>query len=284
MVRQFRLINELNEVYDLMDIKHYLNNPTGLGNAPVQRYETYNGHVVITSDTTAPMVVSGRMIFRVGDNDPYERYYELMDYLAKSQKVYLEYEPPGLFLVRAEISKNINIDKSEINGTNMMCPISFLRLENWNDNEEEIIPLVFESEEGKSYEYGYEYAYEETLTSIAEIENNSFEPIPLKIYFEAPYINPMIEVVSISSGQVISKWQWLGSVFDESILISNGMGNHMEQSTTLNNSNVYQQLNGDVGFSSYIYIPRGKYNLNISSDGSTLGNMTIVKKGGWNSL
>lgn len=284
MVRQFRLINELNEIYDLMDIKHFLNNPTGLGNTPIQRYESYNGYVTMMQDAIAPMTISGTIIFRVGENEPYKRYYELMDYLAKSQNVYMEYQAPGFEFVRAEISKNISISKSEINGTNMACAVEFLRLEDWKSNEVTSEAITFEVEEGKEYEYDYEYSYEESVTSSFDITNNSFLPVPLKITFESPYVNPMIEVISVLSGQLIGKWQWLGEVHTNEVLVSNGMGNHMEQSTTLNNSNVYQELNLDVGFSSYVYIPRGDFKLKFSSDSTTMGKAVISYKGNWNTL
>lgn len=288
MKRTFRLINDLEQVFDLMDTKHFFNKPNGLGQSMNTEYEINNGYVSLTSNEENAMNISGEMLFAVAYGEPYKHYNELIYFLNTSNVVWLEYSLGGVNSVRAKINKKVDIEKSEIIGGALRCSVTFLRLEHWKSIVKQVVPIKLNIEGGKQYPYKYPYKYSGSGFSQAEIINQSSNAIPIKVFFNPPYSNPTINIVSVSSGKQVSKWQWLGDVNDGQQLILNGIGDYTEQYVKFINaqgeSNVYEDLNFDSGFSSYVYVPPGNHMIQIQSDTATFGDIIVEYYNEWNTL
>lgn len=269
IVRQFKLINDVEEVYDLMDTIHFMQNPTGLGQEMSTDYSVSNGYVTILSDGENAMQIGGEIIFA-----KYIYYKEFIYFLNKSNVVWLEYAYEDEEPVRAKIKKTVDIEKNEISGGALFCPVTFLRLEHWKSNKKQVVALEMQSTGGKKYPYQYKYKYSIGNVSKVEITNNSNSPIPLTIYFNALYSNPLVSVISVATGQQVSTWQWLGEV-STGQLVLNGIGDHTEQYIKLNGVNVYGQLNFNSGFSSYVYVPPGEHVVEFQSDAVDMGDVIV---------
>lgn len=278
IVRQFKLINDVEEVYDLMDTIHFMQNPTGLGQEMSTDYSVNNGYVTVLSDGENAMQIGGEIIFA-----KYIYYKEFIYFLNKSNVVWLEYSYEDEEPVRAKIKKTVDIEKSEISGGALFCPITFLRLEHWKSSKKQVVALEMQSTDGKKYPYKYPFKYSIGNVSKVEITNNSNSPIPLKIYFNPLSSNPLVNVISVSSGKEVSKWQWLGEVTDGQLVV-NGIGDYTEQYIKYNGANAYGNLNFSPGFSSFIYVPPGEHFVEFQSDAVDMGDIIVEFYGEANTL
>lgn len=267
-VRQFMLINEKGEFYNLMDINHWLKDITGLGRQASPNVNVSDtGNAVVSSVDESVLVIGGVMTFN--DNDgttAYQKYRAFNSYLSKSKRVWLEYTPPGLDTVKAEIFKRVSPDKKEMSGNKLLVPIKITTLEYWQSTD--IVRRLITSEAaGKRYGNKYTYRYGSGAIVNNELNNEEDHKLPLKLLFAPPFTNPRVDVIDKATGAVVSSWQWKGEVADGDYLLMDSNGGANEQRIEKNYTNVYQNLNFGAGFSSFIYAPPGEHYLKITSDG-----------------
>ena len=113
MVRQFRLINAEDEVLNLNSLDTFGHQPQGLGLKMSNSYIPYEGNFIPTE--VEPMMNQIEVSLVVGaksETEPYEAYYELMEFF-ESAPYTLEYETPaGIFYRIVQLSE---VTKSDMN-------------------------------------------------------------------------------------------------------------------------------------------------------------------------
>lgn len=196
-MRQFYLINGNGATYSLMDTKHWLNKPKGLGFNMGSKYAQVGSNFIRTKKVTKPKDVSGRMMF-TGPKQ-YELYEEFMQFIA-IEPLRLAYNPRGTeYQADVDITE---IEKEEIdNETSILfCDIEFKRMTRWRRTILQRNDATVQT--GKVYTYSYPYVYGKDIANNVTIESDSMEDSPCKITIIGSCINPVWRLYT--NGQLTS--------------------------------------------------------------------------------
>lgn len=181
-MRQFYLINGSGNEYSLMDVEHWLYQPSNLGAKFSSKYEQIGGNFIRTNRVTRPDDIKGKILF-TGKNK-YDDYFEFQRFIAV-EPLTLIYVSNDTYKVSVDLK---SIDKSEIENGVLSCEIKLKRLSRWY-KEITILNDVIDRT-GKNYDYTYDYTYTEFERQTATIDSDSGYESPTKITIFGPAINP----------------------------------------------------------------------------------------------
>lgn len=209
MIRQIKLRNENNEIYDLLT-DTFLRSPKGLGMQFITSFNSYNLVRRVAERKLAFEQFQGELVFK-----SYGEYQNFINYVMKSKKLILMYNPNGAeYYVPVQIN---NIDKSEkdkITGL-LICMVVFDLMGYWKKEDVFYSGVFEEVPTNPVYPFTYPLTYGVgSLNSeyiSVYLDNNGHSPAPLliKITGRNEFINWSIEEqkgelqLLVSSGQVV---------------------------------------------------------------------------------
>lgn len=192
-MREFYLLNGSGQMYSLMDVKHWLYEPTKLGAKFQSKYEQIDSDFIRTERIAKPDDITGKVMFT---SNQYGEYFNFMEFLAV-EPLTLMYRSNAMYKVSVDLKE---IEKSEIEDGRLLCELKLKRLSRWykeitiyNDGNVDI---------GKTYDHTYPFTYTDMEPETAIIQSDSGYNSPTKITIFGPCINP--EWVQYLNNEVIS--------------------------------------------------------------------------------
>lgn len=131
MVRQFKLINEMGQSFNLMNLDEgaFFIEPDGLGYSFDSNFAQIGSSFLLDNKKNIQSTISGKIVFK-----NYDKYFEFVNYVEKAKKLYLNYLIPSEKGNR-EYSKKIvlqDLSKTEKRKTGLLeSSILFKGLSNW---------------------------------------------------------------------------------------------------------------------------------------------------------
>jgi len=182
-MREFYLLNGKGNRYSLMDVKHWLHDPSNLGANFSSKYEQVGANFIRTKRIPSPDDPSGEILF-TGEN----KYQDYSDFIR-----FVSIEPLTLIYVssdeyRASVDL-VSIDKSEIKEGTLACTINFKRLGRWYKRH--YIYNEGDMTGGKVYDYNYDYTYIDMEPETAIVQSDSGYESPTQISIYGPCQNPI---------------------------------------------------------------------------------------------
>ena len=185
-MREFYLRNGNGAEYSLMDVKHWLNSPKGLGLKFKDKYSQVGSNFIRTKKVTNPKDVSGILMF-TGDN-LYDKYQDFIMFTQVEPLIFV-YKPNGTEYI-ANVGL-IEIEKEEIDHetSTLQVEVSFKRLTRWRRvilqrNDAAI-------QRGKVYTFQYPYTYGKDIANNVTIESDTVLESPCKITIIGNCENPV---------------------------------------------------------------------------------------------
>lgn len=203
MARLFYLENEIGERKDLNGVENiWLKNPTGLGiNTSGNFADIRKGFFSrISGDIEPQGEIIGDLEFRL-ENDPYEDYRELVNWLSQDYELYFVYNPYGdrEFYRTIEINYFTKTEK-EFSGL-LYVNFSFACLTPWYDFFPFDTKIDHAAAGYKRYDFSYNYTYPASI-QLGTIYNKSTGHIPaaITLEYEGTLINPSITITGVDTG------------------------------------------------------------------------------------
>lgn len=182
-MREFYLINGKGNRYSLMDVNHWLHEPSNLGAKFNSKYEQIGANFVRTKRITAPDDITGTVMFTGGDL--YAKYSEFVRFIT-IEPLTLVYVSSEEYQVSVDV---VSVSKSEIDtDRTLKCEINLKRLSRWYKP----INLYNNGDVsgGKVYDYSFDYHYTEDEPETAIVQSDSGYESPTKITIYGPIKNP----------------------------------------------------------------------------------------------
>lgn len=183
-MREFYLINGKGNRYSLMDVNHWLHEPSNLGAKFNSKYEQIGANFIRTKRITAPDDISGTVMFTGGDL--YAKYSEFIRFIT-IEPLTLVYVSSEEYQVSVDV---VSVSKSEIDtDRTLKCEINLKRLSRWykrhySYNEGDMTG-------GKVYDYHYDYTYIDMEPETAIVQSDSGYESPTQISIYGPCQNPI---------------------------------------------------------------------------------------------
>ena len=210
-MRQFYLRNGNGAEYSLMDVKHWLNSPKGLGLKFKNKYSQVGSNFIRTKVISNPKNPTGTVIF-TGDN-VYDKYQEFM-FFTQIEPLVFVYNPNGTEYIANVSLEEIKKEEIDYKTSTLQVELSFKRLTRWRrvvlQRNDAIV------RRGKVYTFQYPYQYGKDVANNVTIESDTAFESPCKITIigtcENPvwrlYVNGVLKHegtvnVSVTSGQRI---------------------------------------------------------------------------------
>lgn len=285
-VRQFYLINDVEEVFDLTSylpdefepFVGFLHQPSGLGYASENTYQTLFHYDVMTDKEWINNDIQGELIFK-----SYEQYTSFTYFVSHTKSLYLAYVLPYESNIvglpsRPRVYAQCDIDlleKSEKDSDNglLLCNINFHILEPFKS--EKIIRqgiTIEPSANTKTYDVNYDkedttsYIYGNASGQYIIINNVGTAYTFPKITIKGASTNPTISVSNYNTGEVLQALAFELSLTETDTLVI--YGDPLNQYITLNGENAYDFINKDLD--TYIVLPSGKSILTLDATGGSM--------------
>ena len=193
-VREFKLINENDEEYSLMDIKKYclLTNVNGLGLEYSNEYVQLSNIFIQSSKKISQKPITGTLNFINYDN-----FRTFVDFIESSENLKFVYKIPYSDGTSEKYLKDVQVQsltKSEKQTNGILSEdISFDCLGLWYKEEETIYDMSEENGELR-WDFSWDGYFMDYGERILMYENNSSAEAPVKIEIDGEAINPKIDL------------------------------------------------------------------------------------------
>lgn len=193
MVREFKLINEKGQEYSLMDIENYclLTEPNGLGYSYTTEYEQIESVFIENFRKIQQEQISGIVNFLKYDN-----YKKLVDFIEKSESIYLSYKIPfedGL----KEYFKDVNIhslSKTQRQTDGVIKETIVLDcLSLWYE-ETTAIYKIEKTDDEIRWDFKWDSKFSDYDTRSLQYVNDGHIEAPILVEISGHVINPRIEL------------------------------------------------------------------------------------------
>ena len=269
-MRKFKLINNLNQEYDLMHPFHFFNVPSGLGYN--QNIETARvGSAYIEIDTYLNQnQVDGSMVF----NDYVE--YQNFVRFASLEPLKLAYAPLGNDDWYYLYSKIKRLGKTELTTARRLeCPISFVGFGTWFHIYE--VPIGLAIAGSKTYDYEYDYFYVDTVAGQAQFLNIQTEST-CKIELYGQCVNPSWSLSQ--NGVVVMNGMVSDTIASDEKLVINSYPQEMEIAVYDRTTNAFKRNDyslSDFTKPRFVLIPSGNSVLTcVDGSSNTIGGRVEV--------
>lgn len=244
MIRQFSFLRPSGERLSLnAPDEIFLENPQGLGlSFTVDTYSLGDGFFVAPSVQAEQVLFQGELIF-VNDGTAYERYESATNWLLTSESLTLLYQPYSGAMYYRDV-KLERVEKSEITGISLVCPVSFVTLTPWYTPTSHKFALSFTAEgaAGKRYAYRYSYRYiEDHPAGTISVDVGGQLPGAVRITLYGLMQSPKVTVTDRLTGEVYGVIDLTGVVLNagDSLVISSVRHN---QGVWINGTNIIDRV------------------------------------------
>ena len=185
-MRQFYLRNGNGAEYSLMDVKHWLNSPKGLGLKLKDKYSQVGSNFIRTKKITNPKDITGTIMF-TGSN-VYDKYQEFI-FFAQIEPLVLVYNPNGTEYIANVSLEEIKKEEIDYKTSTLQADVSFKRLTRWRRVILQRNDAVVKR--GKVYPFEYPYQYGKDIANNVTIESDTVLESPCKITIIGNCENPI---------------------------------------------------------------------------------------------
>lgn len=192
MVRQFRLINEKGQDFDLMDPYNYcfLSEPDGLGYTYSTSYEQIGNSFVNTLRTLQQGQISG-----VANFVNYDNFKSFVDFIENSESLRFGYKIPYQKLPIKEYFKDVNVQnvgKGQIDVDGILkSNVSFECLSLWYEENKTIYSTSAKEDEIR-WDFKWDSRFVDYNNRTLQYINNGHVPAPVLIRIKGPVTNPTL--------------------------------------------------------------------------------------------
>lgn len=192
MVRQFRLINEKGQEFNLMDLYNscFLSEPDGLGYSYNTTYEQVGNSFFETLRNVQQAQITG-----IANFSSYDNFRSLVDYIEGSESLRFGYKIPYKNLPVKEYFKDINIQnigKGQIDTDGILrCPITFDCLSLWYEENRTIYSTSAQANEIR-WDFKWDSKFVDYNNRTLEYINKGHVPAPVLIKIKGPVTNPTL--------------------------------------------------------------------------------------------
>lgn len=212
MVRKFKFMNEKGEEFDLMDIKKhaFFSEPKGLGYSMSYDFLRIGDDFITNSKSLNQSSITGRLYF-----SGYNEYQMFIDYIEKSNNIYLYYYIPINDLYYEEYYKEVIIrqvtkGEKEHKTGHLISDITINGLENWK-KEVKIISEIGEDTNEIRWNFIWNSHFSNYNLNSFIYNNTSHTEIGYTIEILGEITNPIIEIFS-EDGKVLNKIEYIGTI------------------------------------------------------------------------
>lgn len=255
-MREFYLINKLNEKWNLNQTDSFFHDPAGLGQEHKVKYEQIGNSFQKSEDYLKQKSISGKIKF-----SGYE-VFEVFSKFIQYKPLVLEYSSNSTYHIDVSIDK---IEKKELETLGLVAEIQMKSLGTFykkieKKNEETNI--------GKRYGYKYNYTYSDTSIGIVEIESDSTLLSKTKITLLGPCINPAwkhhVNGIMVEEGKLNCSIAAGHRAIIDSIVFPYEIAEYDERGSYI--KDLYQQ--SDFATKRFINLQCGKNRISVSQEGS----------------
>lgn len=268
MVREFKLINEYNQPFSLMDIENYslLTEPDGLGYSYSSNYvkigETFINNLRKQEQTS----ITGICNF-----SKYDNYTKLINFIERSTKLRISYKIPYDELTEIEYFKDVelsSIGKTEKKLNSILsCPISFNTTSLWYEQKEYIYDLSAGSNEVRwNFIWGSRFINYNSRK--LEYDNTGHTEAPIYLEIDGIVHNPKIVVTDENKNKLFELKVEIDILEYEKFIYSSVDGNIQIAKQNIDGTyeNLFKQQYIDITNNNIFKLPQGISKLTISSD------------------
>jgi len=269
-VRQFKLINDSGQEFDLMRTDAFFHAPDGLGFDIGFDVVEIGDSYLAAHERIEQKQVSGEIVFA-----GYSQYSEFMAFISGSDMLRLAYKPQSTwYYLDCRIA---SLGKTEISTSQVLiCPITFLAFSTWYAS---VVAQQAETptDVGKVYSYIYPYVYIDS--ELAEVRlNGILVASPLKIHIFGACTNPSWALSQ--GGEVIARGAVSVSISADQKLVVDANPSSMEIALyTSGNAYVADEYQAsDFSTARFIYAPVGDSTLTITAESGDIQAVVEVYK------
>lgn len=271
-LRKFYLIDKsTGKGFDLNQIrKAFLVNPSGLGFEYSTGYTRIGNRFVRNYKNDKQVAFEGKIV--CASAHPYRDIGEFLNFIETMREPTIMYKTEaGTYYKDMDI---IALEKTEIEGGALQCPITFMPLTLWySENIEQILSDGMTGAEGKTYDYRYSYRYGSAQNRAILTNNDGSDDAGLTVEISGPVTNPYIRMVQ-NDGK-INEVKFEVEVKRGEVLHYSSVNTmlycYIDGSTQIN---LMDKLSVGSGKANFFGVPQGKAYVVIGSD-SGIGNALV---------
>jgi len=264
-MREFKLLDEFDNEFDLMRKDAFLSSPSGLGASRNFVFFQVSSFFIETDKKVTQPIITGDMIFK-----DYKIYQEFILFVL-DKKLRIAYKPiEKWYYADCEIT---TLEKKEIGyeSKRLICPIEITQKSPFY-----LPTLEFYKEESfensKKYNYTYPYKYQSSSSGKIAI-NSKVSNSPTKIIINAPVLNPSWALEQ--NGKILSRGKLNVNVAAGKIIVDSNplsLGICISDNKNKCVENIYKY--SDFNTERFIYAPKGKSTLAVTHEG--LNDLNVV--------
>ncbi|MEG2101743.1 MAG: hypothetical protein RRY99_09550 [Flavobacterium sp.] len=255
-MREFYLINKLNEKWNLNKTDSFFHDPVGLGQEHKVKYEQIGTSFQKTEDFLKQKIISGKIKF--SGYEAFEKFSKFIQY----KPLILEYSSSDMYHIDVSIDK---IEKKELETLGLIAEIQMKSLGTFYKKIEK---QNVETNIGKRYDYKYKYTYSDTSIGVVEIDSDSTLLSKTKITILGPCINPTwkhnLNGLIVADGRINSSIAAGHRAVIDSIIFPYEIAEYDENGRYLRD--LYQM--SDFSTKRFINLQCGKNRISVSQEGS----------------
>lgn len=183
-VRSFKITNKNGQSYNLLTRNLFLHSVSGLGYVEDTMYQQFVNRYAVIDAKFEQWTPTGYIMFT--QPGAYEKYRQFVRF-CQNTPLTLFYTPPGQSTYQMDC-RLAQIDKTEADNNGLNCRVTFRALTPFYK-----IVTVYnnaEIEDGKTYDYTYDYQYSDTIKQTVMINSDSYTESPARLTIYGAATNP----------------------------------------------------------------------------------------------
>lgn len=202
-VRNFWLENANGIKYQLTDKNSniFLNDPNGLGfNKELSVVRLGNEESVLNEQATMPQI-TGELVFKGSSvANVYQNYQSFVQF-AKIKPLKLHYITPNTFEGWYIDCVITSLEKGQVDTTGLLrCPFNIYGTSFWKTDKEYDLEVEYAEEDGKTYDYTYDYRYGGNTYAHITLTNNGTLPCGFTFEINDEVTNPVLSLYQTEDG------------------------------------------------------------------------------------
>lgn len=178
-MRSFELKNNLGQIMDLNEDRHFLMKVKGLGMDRKFEIEKTSSRWLIMEDVLKQKTIQGVMNFH-----DYETFEEFVKFV-QHEPLTMIYRSSSTIEIQVRVEQ---LEKTELEAT-LQCPIRFVNVSEFYKKVQVQSEIVIQAG-GKKYPRTYPYRYRDNISGSIDILSETKKESPLKLTIFGPCLNP----------------------------------------------------------------------------------------------
>lgn len=187
-MRRFTLINANGARYDLNNVVNgFLHSVAGLGYQDETEYQRIGNYYKLLRDYKEQLAVTGEVHFAQPNA---QQEYQAFIKFTQLKPLLLEYQPENdskSYLRSGTLTEVVYDEKNPLSASVTFMPMSLF----YEYVDVITYPGGSDFEDGKIYDYTYNYRYRSTLDNQVIINSQTMEESPIELTFYGPLVNPV---------------------------------------------------------------------------------------------